>query len=132
MVELRLQVLRTFFSPFSFIASTRLRSSGATYGPFFTDLLISSCLLTSYSCAWRWTYQWGSSSCGSCSPGRACPRGWPGRGGLPGSCPRRRRGGGRRGSWPSRGRWDASPCGVCVRPCRSGYSHGRYCPPGRW
>ena len=47
MVELRLQVLRTFFSFFAFISSTRFRSSGATYGPFLMDLLILTCLLTS-------------------------------------------------------------------------------------
>ena len=40
MVELRLQVFRTFFSPVSFISSTRYSSSGAQKGPFLTDLLI--------------------------------------------------------------------------------------------
>ena len=39
-VELRLQVLRTFFSPVLFISSTRLMSSGATNGPFLMLLLI--------------------------------------------------------------------------------------------
>ena len=40
MVELRLQVFRTFFSPVLFISSTRLISSGATNGPFLMLLLI--------------------------------------------------------------------------------------------
>ena len=38
--EARDQVLRTFFSPFSFISTTLLISSGATKGPFLTLLPI--------------------------------------------------------------------------------------------
>ena len=40
MVELRLQVFSTFFSPALFISSTRFSSSGAQKGPFLILLLI--------------------------------------------------------------------------------------------
>ena len=46
-VEERLQVLMTFFSPALFISSTRFSSSGAANGPFLTLLLITYSLLTS-------------------------------------------------------------------------------------
>ena len=45
-VEERLQVLMTFFSPALFISSTRFSSSGAANGPFLTLLLITYSLLT--------------------------------------------------------------------------------------
>jgi hypothetical protein len=42
MVEARDQVFSTLFSPLAFISSTRFKSLGSQYGPFFNDRDIST------------------------------------------------------------------------------------------
>src|SRR4051794_29664097 len=101
-----------------FMSSMRRMRRSSTNGPFLDERDISvhpSCRACGLGrCSGQTPCA--SCGCGSLSSARptgsedGCPAAWR---------PRRRRAGGRPGSWPCRASAGARPCGACGRPCRS-------------